>query len=347
MRSTASPDDVHKVKDAPPIKGLSFRRMEEEPDFETLAKVIQRSRDADHYEVVDTPADLERDFRYLQNCDPSKDMLYVDVNGELVGFCRCEWRTREGGERTYEHVAHLLPEWRIEDLRRAMVHENERRLMEIARDHPDSCRKVLEVRSNFSDNPWKSLIEEEGYRPFRHGLQMIRPVSGEIPIIPLPKGLEVRPYKTERLRQIFNAAKEAFREEPNYSEEWWTDDAMKHMTKRRSYRPELWVLAWKGDEVAGGVMNVIDEEENKKFGRNWGDLAAVFTRRPYRRQGLAAALMAISLQVLRNEGVDTASLGVDSENPTGARRIYEKLGFREYDHYASFRKPLPAQRTSE
>jgi GNAT superfamily N-acetyltransferase len=332
-----------KIKGAPSIDGLSFRRIRGEPDFRVLADVIQKSRDADHYEIVDTPRDLERDFRYLQNCDPSKDMIYVEVNGKLVGFCRCEWRSREGGERTYELVAHLLPEWRIKDLRRAMVRENERRLRTIAHGHPDGFKKFLEVRSNFSDNPWRSLIEEEGYRPYRHSLQMVRPVSGEIPNIPLPKGLDVRPYKTEQLRQIFFAAKEAFREEPNFSEEWWTDDAMKHMTERRSFRPELWVVAWEGDEVAGGVMNVIDEEENKKFGRNWGDLAAVFVRRPYRRQGLAAALMARSLHVLRTEGVTKASLGVDSENPTGARRIYEKLGFREYDHYASFRKPLHPQ----
>jgi GNAT superfamily N-acetyltransferase len=224
-----------------------------------------------------------------------------------------------------------------------MVRENERRLREIADDHPKDCKKILQASSNFSDNPWRSLIEEEGYRPFRHNLQMVRPTSGDIPDIPLPKGLEIRPYRPEQLRQIFNAAKEAFQEEPNFSEEYWTEDAMRHMTEGRSYRPEIWLVAWKGDEVAGGVMNVIDEEENKKFGRNWGDLAAVFVRRPYRRRGLAAALMARSLRLLRVEGVTEARLGVDSENPTGARRIYERLGFREYDHYASFRKPLRPQ----
>jgi mycothiol synthase len=333
-------DVIVNIKNAPSIKGLAFRKKRGEPDFNVLAEVLQGSRAADHYEIVDTPDDLARDFRDLQNCDPFEDMLYVEVKDKLVGYCRCEWRSREGGERTYEHVAHLLPEWRVKDLRRAMFRENERRLQEVADGHPKDIKKVLEVRANFSDNPWRTLIEEEGYRPHRHNLQMVRPVSGDLPSIPLPKGIEIRPYRPEHLWQAFYAGKEAFREEPNFSEEYWTDDAMKRMTEDRTFRPELWVIAWKGDEVAGAVMNVIDEEENKRFGRNWGDLAAVFTRKPYRRKGLAAALMARSIEILRDEGVSYASLGVDSENPSGARRIYERLGFKEYDHYAGFRKPF-------
>jgi ribosomal protein S18 acetylase RimI-like enzyme len=35
-----------------------------------------------------------------------------------------------------------------------------------------------------------------------------------------------------------------------------------------------------------------------------------------------------------------AALGVDSENPSGARQLYEKMGFKVEKRVTFFRKPL-------
>ena len=59
--------------------------------------------------------------------------------------------------------------------------------------------------------------------------------------------------------------------------------------------------------------------------RGW--LQSVFTRRPWRRRGLATALIARSLVVLRERGQTSAALGVDADNPSGALGLYEGLGF--------------------
>jgi len=89
----------------------------------------------------------------------------------------------------------------------------------------------------------------------------------------------------------------------------------------------LWRVAWDGDEVAGSVMNFIYPAENDALGVRRGWLDHVSVRRPWRRRGLASALIVASLHALRDAGMTEAALGVDAENPTGALQLYEGLGF--------------------
>ncbi len=63
-------------------------------------------------------------------------------------------------------------------------------------------------------------------------------------------------------------------------------------------------------------------------------------RRPWRQRGLARALIARSFRVLKDLGMTEAALGVDTENPNGALRLYQSMGFREVKRHTTFRKPL-------
>src|SRR6185503_12542563 len=100
----------------------------------------------------------------------------------------------------------------------------------------------------------------------------------------------------------------------------------------------IWVVAFDGDEVAGGVLNTIDAEQNAALGLQRGWLSSVFTRRAWRRRGLATALIARSLEVLRDRGQTSAALGVDADNPSGALGLYEGLGFEVHARSAAWRK---------
>ena len=76
-------------------------------------------------------------------------------------------------------------------------------------------------------------------------------------------------------------------------------------------------MAWDGDQVAAGVANAIYPAENESLGTRRGWLDSVFTRRQWRRRGLAEALIVRSLHLLSERGMTTAVLGVDAENPSG------------------------------
>jgi GNAT superfamily N-acetyltransferase len=102
----------------------------------------------------------------------------------------------------------------------------------------------------------------------------------------------------------------------------------------------LWLIAWDGDEVAGGIWNDIHAEENAELGLQRGWLSSVFTRRPWRRRGLAAALISRSLALLRERGMTSAALGVDADNPSGALGLYESAGFAVHERFCAWRRPM-------
>jgi mycothiol synthase len=183
------------------------------------------------------------------------------------------------------------------------------------------------------------LAAKRGYRVVRYGMEMRRPVTTPIPEAPLPAGLEVRPVRPEHHRRIWEADTEAFRDHFEAAErgeadfEWWFS------------RPELdtalWQVAWDGDEVAGSILTTVYPEENELLGikRAWLDHISV--RRPWRRRGVAGSLIASTLGLLRERGLEEAALGVDAENPTGAVRLYERMGFARAKTGISYRKELP------
>jgi ribosomal protein S18 acetylase RimI-like enzyme len=46
------------------------------------------------------------------------------------------------------------------------------------------------------------------------------------------------------------------------------------------------------------------------------------------------------MHLLKGEGMDTAVLGVDAENPSGALRLYESVGFASVQTSVTYSKDL-------
>jgi ribosomal protein S18 acetylase RimI-like enzyme len=63
-------------------------------------------------------------------------------------------------------------------------------------------------------------------------------------------------------------------------------------------------------------------------------------RRPYRKQGLGRALLLTGMKALQDERMQWAMLSVDTENLTGALRLYEGVDFRPAKQAAAFRKVI-------
>lgn len=327
------------VSDAPAIPGLSFRPFRGEADYPAMAAVISRSREADRLDWVQSVEDIARTYRHLLNSDPWRDMLFVEVEGQVIGYGRVWWVQEITGTRLYRHFAHLLPEWRKGNLRRAMLRYNERRLRKIAADHPGTAPRFFEAFASDGEEQWATLLEEEGYSGVRYSFTMVRPNLENIPDLPLPEGLEVRPVEPEHIPLIWAASKEAFRDHWGFSEEEW-DREMEAWPELPTFQPHLWQVAWDGDQVAGLVQNFVDEAENAECGRKRGYTEGICVRRPWRRRGLARALIARSFRLLKELGMEEAGLGVDADNPTGALQLYISMGFQIVKRYTTYRKPL-------
>jgi ribosomal protein S18 acetylase RimI-like enzyme len=158
----------------------------------------------------------------------------------------------------------------------------------------------------------------------------------DIPDVELPEGLALRPIDRSLAKQVWDADVEAF------ADHWGGFDGSDAHLARWLANPNtdlsLWVVAFDGDEVAGGIINSIDRQQNEALGIQRGWLNSVFTRRPWRRRGLATALIAHSLRALRDRGMTSAALGVDADNPSGALGLYEGLGFEVDTRSNAWRK---------
>lgn len=320
------------------VPGLTFRHYAGEDDIPSMVAINNKSNAADGIDWLSTIEGTTNHYRHLVNCDLSQDMVIAEVHGEMVGYGRCQWEQQLDGERIYQHFATLLPTWRGKGIRRAMLQFNEDRLRTIAASHPQDHKQWLNSWAAETETDWIKLLEINGYKPIRYFMDMVRPNLDNIPNLPLPKGIEVRRGTMDEWREIWEAEREAFRD--HWGETEWPEEYFHGWSKNPNFNPPLWQVAWDNGEVAGGVLNFINKKENEEYGRLRGYTEDIFVRRPWRRQGLAKALIARSFQVLKDEGMTEAALGVDAENPSGAVQLYTGLGFQTTKQYAVYRKPL-------
>jgi len=220
----------------------------------------------------------------------------------------------------------------------ALLAHNERRLRLVAAGHDPSLEKRIDAWAYDRQADRICLLESADYRIARYFFEMLRPTLDDIPELPMPAGIEIRSVRPEQYRQIWDADIEAFRDHWGGMD---TSDASftRHFSGPH-FRPDLWRVAWDGEEVAGVVMNQILTSYNQATGNRRGLLAGVSVRRAWRRRGLARALVADSLRGFCDSGMTEAVLGVDAENPTGALGVYEATGFVVDKRGRNYSKPL-------
>ncbi len=327
------------VPEAPPIPGLSFRGFQGESDYPNMLALINAAKAFDHDERSDTLEDVIRNYSHLTNCDPYRDMLFAEVDGQPVAYSRLTWWAEEAdGSYIYQSFGFVHPQWRRKGLGLAMLHHNQVRLREIAAGHPAETNKLFEsFATNFEEGN-QALLERDGYQPVRRFYMMTRPDLEDIPDLPLPGGLETRPARPEHYRQIWDASQEAFRDHWGYAEP--QEEDYQGWLVSKEFQPELWQVVWDGNQVAGMILNFINHEENEEYGRKRGYTEGIAVRRPWRRHGLARAMLARSLRMHRDLGMTEAALGVDTENLSGAHRLYESMGFQPYKIQSTYRKPM-------
>lgn len=317
---------------------ILYRGFRGEADFPCIVDIINGSKEADENERATSVESVANDYKHLHNCDPFTDMVFVEVDGQTVGYGRCWWHEQLDGLHLYNFFAHLLPEWRSQGIRREMLHKLEARLHQIARDHPAEQEKLLQAWGSDTETHWTALLEDEGYEIVRYGLEMVRPNLENIPDCPVPEGIEIRGGTQAEWTQIWYAAREAFRDHWGATE--WSEEQLEQRQIEPTFNPPLWRVAWAGDTVAGGVLNFIDAAENEEYGRKRGYTETIFVRRPWRGQGLAQALISRSFLALKEADMEEAALGLDADNISGALHLYRKMGFQENKRFMTYRKPL-------
>jgi mycothiol synthase len=323
----------------PDIPGLIFRHLNAPDDYAGMNAAANANRAVDGDLFATSLEDFSNFYSHLSHSDPARDVLIVEIGGSIVGYARCARFREFGGDLIYETVCFLHPDWHRRGIGRAMLAAIEARIRQIAADQPHDGARLLQAEANDAARGREALLRSAGFVPARHGFTMIRPTLHDQPDAPLPDGLEIREVRPEQMRAIWDADQEAFRDHWG-SGQWTEEDYERFLTDPTQGDTTLWRIAWDGDQVAGQVRSYINAEENRQFGRRRGWVENISVRRPWRHRGLARALMAASFPLLRARGMTEGALTVDTENLSGALRVYESVGFRAVDRSTTYRRPL-------
>lgn len=326
------------IPNAPSISGLTFRRFRGEADYPLMAALANLCHVADQVDHNTTVEDIALGYRHLENCDPQMDMLFAEMDGKGIAYGGIWWDELAEGIRLFHLYGFLHPDWRGRGIGSIMWDAAEKRAREIAAGHPKEMQKFFHSEPFDTEKALVTLLESRGYKAVRYETHMLRDLSEPFPLALLPAGFEVRQVKPEHLRPIFEASNEAFQDHWGAKDE--SEEKYRMQLESPDFHPELWKVAWAGDQIASVIHNFIDTDENAQYQRKRGYTEGICTRRPWRKQGLARGLLIQSMQMFKEMGMTETALSVDSQNISGAFHLYESVGYHKVKQQAIYRKPL-------
>jgi len=185
------------------------------------------------------------------------------------------------------------------------------------------------------------FLEAHGFVLVRYSNTMRIEMQTPPPTPVLPEAIVIRPYVYEtEFETVLHTFREAFRDHWGHVPRPFEDTRKdwQHMIDNDlSYDPGLWFVAMDGDEMVGVSLGYVPRPGITEDG---GWLGTVCVRRPWRTRGIALALLQHSFGEYYRRGVFKVELGVDSQNLTGATRLYEKAGMHVHRRYANYEKEL-------
>ena len=276
-----------------------------EADAAAVTEIVVAIETAQYGASAYTQADLEEEWAGL---DRERDTFVIRDGGDVVGYGAV--REREGDLARVEGYVHPGATGRgIGALVAGALEENA-----VRGGASRVQNSVFEV-----DTAARELLDSLGYRLVRIFREMRIELDGPPPAPRWPDGLRVEPFDPERDGRAFHAAsQEAFADHWDHVTrdfESWS----RHALTGDRFDPSLFCVVRAGDEIAAGTRSTADT-----YGGGW--VHAVFTRRPWRRQGVGEALLLDAFARFWERGERSVGLGVDADSDTGAFRLYERAG---------------------
>lgn len=232
----------------------------------------------------------------------------------LTGGVHPAWRGRGIGRE--------LLSWQLE--RAAQIH---------AATAPDAAWEVQAPRTPLGDEDTARLFRRFGLRPARYWFEMGLSTA-VVPAVDIPEGLRIAPYsdQDELDERVHAAHMESFAGNWGFQRRdvaGWVSITVRSAT----FAPELSAVAFDGSELAGYVLAYNDPDPGKAY------IGQLGIRPPWRRRGLGAALLARAVDLAAAAGRKRVELSVDADSPTGATRLYERVGFAVDHAAATYAKP--------
>ncbi len=306
-------------------------------DAAAIVAVVNASLAAGGEQARENVADKLVGLTHRTHGDSLTDLVLVERAGDPVAYIDVEWRDHATGALELQISMACLPGPELGIVASRLLDWAFARGGQLAEGQPAERTRWFASWCSDGETWTREALTTAGFAPERHFTLLVRPRLDDVPPPPpLPPGVEVRTAEPAHRRAVWEADVEAFRDH------WGTPDtseaAYERFVHESAQRLDLWQVAWAGDQVAGHVLVAVDEDENAALGVSRGWLDSVAVRRPWRRRGLATALVVRALHALRDAGYDSAVLGVDVANPQDALDLYRRVGFEIVSSATAYRR---------
>ncbi|CAG0934651.1 hypothetical protein TFLX_03614 [Thermoflexales bacterium] len=333
-------DSTLELPAPPALPDFEFRALRRE-DLPALYEMLLAVEQADERNLVNALADLQREFDDPWSNPEIDALLALTRDGQIAGLARTFQNQQPEDEVRCFLSVEVHPTQRIGGLEEALLDwAEERGRQRLSLVAGTAAHKM---RSSIQDTQTKrqAQLEQRGFGSVRYFYRMQRDLNEPIPAVQLPGDLALCVYTPELSAAVHAAFNEAFRDHWSF-EAVTAEDWQQFFIERSSFRPELTYVVMAGAEVAGFSLNGISLEENARHGRHEGWIEELAVRRPWRKRGVATALLCATLHAFKAEGLQHALLGVDTANLSGALRVYEGVGFEPIKRYIQFEKRIEA-----
>ena len=254
--------------------------------------------------------DVDGDFG-RPGFDLASDAFVVtDPTGTLVGHGNVACRVEDpdlADLDVYVHPAHPTAE-----LEAYLLERTEAR----ARELGAARARIANIPGNTVRD---SLFRASGYELVRCFHRMRIDFDGPLTAPVVPEGVTLRNFvpgvdDAATIATVDAAFGEHWDSQPTHESDW-----QNRFVGRSDFDPSLWWLAEVDGEIAGVLIGFPNQA-----GAGW--VKELGVRKEYRGRGIARTLLLTSFAAFQSRGWGAALLGVDTENATGALRLYEGAG---------------------
>ncbi len=240
--------------------------------------------------------------------------VWVDARGEIAGFAVVQASHNNlyfhfRPDSLNESAEREMFAWAVDVIRNIAAADGPLTLDVPAREE-DTARVGLLVRHGFVPGDDRTL-----------GLS--RSLVEPFPEPNLPYGWVLRPLAGEgELKEYVATHRAAF------GTETMTVPYRLAIMREVGYLPELDLVAISPDgTLAAFCVCFINVESNARTGRKEGEIGIVGTHPAFRQRGLGRAMVLAGMRALKQQGMESATLGVAGTN-LAAIHVYESVDFR-------------------
>lgn len=281
--------------------------------------------------------------------DLAQDALLVsELSGRAVGYSEL---TCEHPYLLYEMAAVVHPLYRGNGIGSFLLQWAARRVEEQLERAPPSARVMLHQSLLDCNQPGRSVLLHNGFDEVRRMDHLRLDMNAPPPEPEWPEDIRVSVVESEDWKQVVTALEDAFQDHwymvdshgetipPELDEGNESNGESKDPTifdPDYFNSPGLCFAAWDGSEVVGSCLCNAKTVEFPGAGY----LGSLSVRRPWRRRGIAMALVRHAFAAFYQRGIHTVLTDTDAESFTGANFLYRKAGMRQFRQEIVYEKEI-------